>query len=59
MIQNKILLKIKTVVNYLNFFFYTELKTKSKNKSLNLSKKQWHFGYTNLTDPLLHFSTLK
>ena len=59
MIQNKILLKIKTVVNYLNFFFYTELKTKSKNKSLNLSKKQWHFGYTNLTDPLLQFSTLK
>ena len=33
--QSKILLDIRIVVNYLNFVFHIEVKTKSKYKTLN------------------------
>ena len=50
-IQNKNLLNMEMVVNYLNFFFLTEVKTKYKYRTLNfvfqfIKKMKWHFGYT-------------
>ena len=50
-IQNKNLLSIKMVANYLNFIFHIEVKTKSKYKVLNfvfqfIKDTKWHFGYT-------------
>ena len=50
-IQNKNLLNMKTVVNYLNFVFLIEVKINCKYKTLNfvfqfIKKTKWHFGYT-------------
>ena len=49
--QSKNILNMKMVVNYLNFVFYIEVKTKSKYKILNFvfqffKNTKWHFGYT-------------
>ena len=49
--QTKNLLKLKMVVNSLNFVFRIEVKTKSKYSILNIvlqfiKNKKWHFGYT-------------
>ena len=48
--QSKNLLNMNMVVNYLNFVFHNEVKTKSKCKVLNLDfqflrNRKWHFGY--------------
>ena len=50
-IQSKNLLNMKMVVNYLNFVFRIEVKTKSKYRILNfvfqfIKNTKWHFGYT-------------
>ena len=50
-IQSKNLLNLKKAVNYLNFIFHIEVKTKSKYKHLNfvfqfIKNRKWHFGYT-------------
>ena len=50
-IQSKNLLNKKIVVNYLNFFFHIEVKTKSRDKILNfvfqfIKNTKWLFGYT-------------
>ena len=42
---------MKIVVNYLNFVFLTEVKTKSNDKFLNfvfqfIKNTKWHFGCT-------------
>ena len=42
---------MKIVVNYLNFVFDIEVKTKSNHKLLNfvfqfIKNTKWHFGYT-------------
>ena len=42
---------MKMTVNYLNFVFPKEGKTKSKHRILNfvfqfIKNKKWHFGYT-------------
>ena len=52
-IQNKNLLNMKMVVNYLNFVFLIEVKTKCKYRTLNfvfqfIKKTKWRFGYTDL-----------
>ena len=49
-IQIWTLLNMKTVVNYLNFVIYMEIKTKSKYKILNFvfqftNNTNWHFGF--------------
>ena len=49
--HSKNLLNIKMVVNFLNFVFHIELKTKSKYRILNfifqfIKNTKWHFGYT-------------
>ena len=49
--QTKSLLNMKMVVNYLNFVFRIEVKTKSKHRILNfvfqfIKNTKWHFGYT-------------
>ena len=61
-IQNKNLLNMEMVVNYLNFFFLTEVKTKYKYRTLNfvfqfIKKTKWHFGYTDCLQYycLLHY----
>lgn len=48
-IQSKNPINMKIGVEYLNFVFHVELKTKSNNKFLNFVSKtmKWHFGYTN------------
>ena len=51
-IQRKNLLSMKMVVNYLNFVFLIEVKSKSKYRILNfvfqfIKNTKWHFGYTN------------
>ena len=50
-IQSKNLLNVKIVVDYLNFTFRIEVKTKSKYKILSfifqfINNTKWHFGYT-------------
>ena len=50
-IQSKNLLNKKIVVNYLNFLFHIEVKTKSRDKILNfvfqfIKNTKWLFGYT-------------
>ena len=50
-IQTKNLLNMKMTVNYLNFVFRIEVKTKSKYRILNfvsqfIKSTKWHFGYT-------------
>ena len=50
--------RIRILVNYLNFVFYIEVKTKSKYKTLNflfqyIKNSKWHFGYTDS----VHFSS--
>ena len=50
-IQSRNILNMKMAVNYLNFVFHTEVKTKSKYKVLNfvfqfMKKTKWHFEYT-------------
>ena len=50
-IQRKNLLNMKMVVNYLNFVFFIEVKSKSKYRIFNfvfqfIKKTKWHFGYT-------------
>ena len=50
-IQTKNLLNMKMAVNYLNFVFRVEVKTKSKDRILNfvfqfIKDTKWHFGYT-------------
>ena len=50
-IQIKNLLNMKVVVNYFNFVFHIEVKTKSKYKVLNfvfqlIKNSKWYFGYT-------------
>ena len=50
-IQIKNLLNMKMVVNYLNFVFFIEVKSKSKYRILNfvfqfIKSTKWHFGYT-------------
>ena len=50
-IQSKNLLNMKMVVNYLNFVFLIEVKSKSKDRTLNfvfqfIKNTKWHFGYT-------------
>ena len=52
-IQNKNLINMKMVVNYLNFVFLIEVKIKCKYRTLNfvfqfIKKTKWHFGYTDL-----------
>ena len=42
---------MKIVVNYLNFVFHIEIKTKSNYQFLNfvfqfIKNAKWHFGYT-------------
>ena len=42
---------MKIVVNYLNFVFLVEVKSKSKYRILNfvfqyIQNTKWHFGYT-------------
>ena len=42
---------MKIVVNYLNFVFHIEVKTKSNDKFLNfvfqfIKSTKWHFRYT-------------
>ena len=42
---------MRMVVNYLNFVFHIEVKTKAKYKVLNfafqfIKNTKWHFGYT-------------
>ena len=42
---------MKMVVNYLNFVFFIEVKSKSKYRIFNfvfqfIKKTKWHFGYT-------------
>ena len=61
-IQNKNLLNMEMVVNYLNFFFLTEVKTKYKYRTLNFvfqftKKTKWYFGYTDCLQYycLLHY----
>ena len=49
--QTNSLLKLKMVINSLNFVFRIEVKTKSKYNILNIvlqfiKNKKWHFGYT-------------
>ena len=51
-IQRKNLLSMEMVVNYFNFVFLNEVKSKSKYRILNfvfqfIKNTQWHFGYTN------------
>ena len=70
-IQSKNLLNMKIVVNYLNFVFHIELKTKSKYKILDfvfqsINNTKSHFGYTDSKPPcmcclpfLLGFTKLK
>ena len=50
-IQSKNLLNMKIEVNYQNFVFHIEVKTKSKYKTLNfvfqfIKNTKWHFEYT-------------
>ena len=50
-IQTKNLLNMKMTVNYLNFVFRVEVKTKSKDRILDfdfqfIKNMKWHFGYT-------------
>ena len=50
-IQTKNLLNMKMTVNYLNFVFRIEVKTKSKYRILNfvsqfIKSTKWNFGYT-------------
>ena len=50
-IQTKNLLNMKMTVNYLNFVFRVEVKTKSKDRILDfvfqfIKNTKWHFGYT-------------
>ena len=50
-IQTKNLLNMKMTVNYLNFVFRIEVKTKSKHRILNFvcqstKNTKWRFGYT-------------
>ena len=52
-IQTKNLLNMKMTVNYLNFVFRIEVKTKSKYRILNfvfqfIKNTKWYFGYTDL-----------
>ena len=52
-IQAKNLLNIKVKVNYLDFVFRIEVKTKSKYRILNfvfqfIKNTKWYFGYTDL-----------
>ena len=49
-IQRKNLLSMKMVVNYFNFVFLTEVKSKSKYRILSfvfqfIKNTQWYFGY--------------
>ena len=49
-IQRKNLLNMEMVVNYLNFVFLIEIKSKSKYRILNfvfqyIQNTKWHFGY--------------
>ena len=49
--ESKNLLNLKMRVNYLNFVFRNEVKTKSKYRILNfvfqfIKNTKWHFGYT-------------
>ena len=49
-IQRKNQLIMKMVVNYLNFVFLIEVKSKSKYRTLNFvfqytQNAKWHFGY--------------
>ena len=53
--KNKNLLNMKIAVNYLNFVFHIEVKTKSKYKILNLvfqfiKNMKWYFKYTDAID---------
>ena len=64
-IQSKTLLNMKMVVQYLNFVFHIEVKTKSNYKILNfvfqfLKNMKWHFGYTDclILNPLAHKSII-
>ena len=46
---------MKTVVNYLNFVFLNEVKSKSKYRILNfvfefIKNTKWHFGYTDWSE---------
>ena len=52
-IQTKNLLNMKMTVNYLNFAFRVEVKTKSKDRILNfvfqfIKNTKWHLGYADL-----------
>ena len=54
-IQRKNLLNMKMVVNYLNFVFLNEVKSKSKYRILNfvfefIKNTKWHFGYTDWSE---------
>ena len=49
--KRKNLLNMKMVVNYLNFVFLNEVKSKPKYRILNfvfqfIKNTKWHFGYT-------------
>ena len=53
---------MEMVVNYLNFFFLTEVKAKYKYRTLNfvfqfIKKTKWYFGYTDCLQYycLLHY----
>ena len=53
---------MKIVVNYLNFVFHIEVKTKSNHKFLNfvfqfIKNTKWHFGYTEYYVILFNFLT--
>ena len=55
-IQRKNLLNMKMVVNFLNFIFLNEVKSKSKYRILNfvfqfIKNTKWHFGYTDSCAP--------
>ena len=55
-IHRKNLLNMKMVVSYLNFFFFIEVRVKSKYRILNfvfqfIKKKKWHFGNTDCLLP--------
>ena len=63
-IQIKNLLNMKMVVNYLNFVFFIEVKSKSKYRILNfvfqfIKSTKWYFGYTDYLSSIWEHNYVK